>query len=73
MDHQLYGLLRYETSYNLGDEIQSIAAQQFLPRTDYLIDRDTGTYVNQHDGLRTETPYSAIKTLYNGWFDGQYL
>jgi len=34
-----YGLLTYSTS-NLGDDIQSLAAQRFLPRVDTLIDRD---------------------------------
>ena len=34
-----YGLLTYSTN-NLGDDIQSLAAQQFLPRVDTFIDRD---------------------------------
>ncbi len=34
-----YGLLTYSTT-NLGDDIQSLAAEQFLPRTDVLVDRD---------------------------------
>lgn len=34
-----YALLSYHTS-NLGDEIQSAAARQFLPSADILVDRD---------------------------------
>jgi len=34
-----YGLLTYNT-YNIGDEIQSLAARQFLPHVDYYVERD---------------------------------
>ncbi len=59
-----YGLLQYNNSYNLGDEIQSIAASQFLPSIDYLVDRDTG--------VLSQSSSNIIKTIYNGWFDGNY-
>jgi len=64
-----YGLLIYNNSYNFGDEIQSIAAKQFLPQIHYLIDRDSGeiTSLNNEDNKDQE-----IKVIYNGWFDGQY-
>ena len=65
----LYGLLSYDNSYNLGDEIQSIAAKQFLPFVDYLIDRDTSKMVD----LSSEcVNIHKVRTIYNGWFDGQY-
>jgi len=35
-----YGLLTYRTE-NIGDEIQSIAARQFLPRVDIYVERDS--------------------------------
>ena len=35
-----FGLLNYSESYNVGDQVQSLAAKQFLPRVDYYIDRD---------------------------------
>jgi hypothetical protein len=57
-----YGLLNYSTSYNLGDEIQSIAASRFLPRIDAIVDRDSG----RNDSI------DKLKTIYNGWFDGHY-
>src|SRR5690349_4099667 len=65
-----YGILRYDESYNLGDEIQSIAAQQFLPSVDFTIDRNTG-----HKLVHTNVEQKedrAVKVIYNGWFDGQY-
>lgn len=55
-----FALLSYSTT-NLGDEIQSIAAQQFLPQTDLLIDRDT--WSTNDRGFR-----GAFKIILNGWF-----
>src|SRR5438034_959629 len=66
-----FGLLRYDESYNLGDEIQSIAARQFLPCIDFLVDRNTGKQTNISDS-HIEIESNKIKTIYNGWFDGQY-
>src|SRR5690348_17009501 len=66
-----FGLLRYEESYNLGDEIQSIAASQYLPQVDFLVDRNTGQQTNvSHSYIGT--PIDKNKTIYSGWFDGQY-
>jgi hypothetical protein len=71
-----YGLMSYEESCNIGDEVQSIAAKQYLPRIDYLLERNSGKLtkttkddVNKIDAI-TEDP--IIKVIYNGWFDGQY-
>jgi hypothetical protein len=55
-----FALLSYRTT-NLGDEIQSIAAQQFLPHTDLLIDRDTWT-------ANARSFRGAFKIILNGWF-----
>jgi hypothetical protein len=54
-----YALLQYSLSKNIGDEIQSIAAQQFLPRIDVLIDRDH---------LVDCKPREPTKIILNGWF-----
>lgn len=55
-----FALLSYTTN-NLGDEIQSIAARQFLPRADLLVDRDDWTrYPPGSDG--------EFKIILNGWF-----
>jgi hypothetical protein len=53
-----YLSLRYSRSENLGDEIQSLAAEQFLPHIDGFVDRD----VELH-----QVSSSAFVFL-NGWF-----
>ncbi|PIP87352.1 hypothetical protein COW81_00735 [Candidatus Campbellbacteria bacterium CG22_combo_CG10-13_8_21_14_all_36_13] len=54
----LYGLLKYSTN-NIGDEIQSLVARQFLPRVDILLDRDK---------LNKVRSKQKIKVIMNGWF-----
>jgi len=53
------GLLTYSTA-NYGDDIQSIAAKQFLPRVDYYIDRDRMD--------RQKYIFADISVILNGWF-----
>lgn len=53
-----YALLCYNTT-NIGDEIQSLAALQFLPRVDLQIDRDN---INNFQLSR------RTKLILNGWF-----
>jgi hypothetical protein len=68
-----YGLLCYENSYNLGDEIQSIAAKNLLPKIDVLIDRDSNKIKNICNESEDKIIFvKTLKTIYNGWFDGQY-
>jgi hypothetical protein len=55
-----FALLSYYTT-NLGDEIQSVAAQQFLPQTVLLIDRDGWT-------TNARSFRGAFKIILNGWF-----
>lgn len=55
-----YALLSYSTS-NLGDEIQSLAAQQFLPQTDLMVDRDALNSELQDANGRH-------KIILNGWY-----
>lgn len=52
-----FASFRYDTSVNLGDQVQSFAAEQYLPRLDYQVDRDSLHQV--------EEPTSVIM---NGWF-----
>ena len=40
MNKKLFGLLSYGYSENIGDEIQSIAASQYLPKVDSIVERD---------------------------------
>jgi hypothetical protein len=65
-----YGELCYESSYNLGDEVQSMAARRFLPQVDYLVDRDLANITPL--GKKDENAEGKIKVIYNGWFDGHY-
>ncbi len=53
-----YGLLKYSTR-NIGDEIQSLAAKQFLPRVSYLFNRDS---------IDDTTITEETKIILNGWF-----
>lgn len=56
-----YGLLTYSPThgtYNLGDNIQSLAARQYLPRVDSLINREE---MADFQGVET-------KLILNGWF-----
>lgn len=54
-----FGLLKY-SSYNIGDEIQSVAAMQFLPQVDYYIHRE-GVDHFQSDGHK-------VKLIMNAWW-----
>lgn len=56
---QKFALLSYAGTQNLGDEIQSIAAQHFLPRIDAWVDRE------RLDEFRAGEPH---KIILNGWF-----
>ena len=75
MCETIYGALCYNNSYNLGDNIQSLAAIQYLPMISYWIDRDTSE-VFDLKGNKVDTDKFPdgfkIKCIYNGWFDGQY-
>lgn len=56
-----YALLTYEPThgtYNLGDYVQSLAARQYLPRVDRLLNRER---LNAYDG-------PEAKIILNGWF-----
>lgn len=55
---QSYGLL-YANTCNLGDDIQALAANQFLPHVDHYIERDS---------IHNFTKYSNVKTILNGWW-----
>jgi hypothetical protein len=55
-----YGLLSYRGCGNLGDEIQSIAAERFLPHVDRYLDRD---YLHAQADLP-----APLLLIMNGWF-----
>lgn len=54
-----YALLKYDNEPNLGDEIQSLAAMQFLPRVDEKFDRNS---------LTTAEAETSHLLIMNGWF-----
>lgn len=57
-----FGLLIYSDTDNLGDEIQSLAARRFLPRQDYLLDREyLAPFQPDHAGER-------VRCIMNGWY-----
>lgn len=56
-----YGLVYYKYTDNLGDDILSYAAKQFLPNIDYYIDRESmDIFVPNED--------EAVAVILNGWF-----
>ena len=54
-----HGVLRYSYSNNIGDEMQSIAAERFLPRVDLTVERDR---------LHWYKYAGPLRVLFNGWF-----
>jgi hypothetical protein len=54
-----FGAFSYAYSTNLGDEIQTLSATQFLPRVDTLIERDRLHW------YRNRPP---VFVIFNGWF-----
>lgn len=56
-----YGLLTYlegRKKYNVGDYVQSLAARQFLPQVDQLLNRE----------FLADYTEAEIKLIMNGWF-----
>ncbi len=56
-----YGLVVYKDTDNIGDDILSYAAMRFLPRIDYIIDRE------QLDVFSPEKK-EMVSVIMNGWF-----
>ena len=58
-----YGVMIYESTNNIGDDIQSYAAKRFLPRIDTVIDRE------EMDGfcLRNKVD-EPVTVIMNGWY-----
>ncbi len=58
-----YGVVLYQDTDNIGDDIQTYAAYQFLPRVDYVIDRERlSSFVPEHD-------QEVVKVIMNGWYN----
>lgn len=56
-----YGLLYYKDTDNIGDDIQTYAQKQFLPRVDYLVDRESLNLF-----VPNEKEY--VPTIMNAWY-----
>lgn len=56
-----FGLLYYKDTDNIGDDVQTYAQKQFLPRVDYLIDRESLNLF-----VPNEKEYVA--TIMNAWY-----
>ncbi len=56
-----YGLMLYQATQNLGDDIQSYAGYRFLPRVDYILDRE---HLNDPPIPADE----AAAVIVNGWY-----
>lgn len=54
-----FGLLAHKDSGNVGDHIQSLAARQFLPRVDCIVERE-----HLHEAANA----GPIKVIMNGWW-----
>lgn len=59
-----YGLIMYKDTENIGDDVQTYVAERFLPRVDYIIDRDNVTSF-----IPEEREYVA--TIMNAWWMNQ--
>ena len=56
-----YGLLYYKNTDNIGDDIQTYAQLRFLPKVDYLIDREKlGMFIPQKKEL--------VSVIMNAWY-----
>lgn len=56
-----YGVVFYQGSSNIGDDIQLYAAKRFLPQIDYIIEREN------MDSFVTDN-YEKVKVIMNGWY-----
>jgi len=54
-----FGVFSYAYSTNLGDEIQTLSAMQYLPRVDTLLERDR---------LHWYRDSPPVFVIFNGWF-----
>ncbi|MEM9542895.1 MAG: polysaccharide pyruvyl transferase family protein [Cyanobacteria bacterium P01_E01_bin.42] len=59
---QKFGLLKYE-SWNIGDDVQSLAARQYLPHQDCYVSRDH---------LDEAKDWGPFKMIMNGWWLGPF-
>ncbi|MBE5924480.1 MAG: glycosyltransferase [Lachnospiraceae bacterium] len=59
-----YGVLLDIATDNIGDDIQSYAAYRFLPKVDYIIDREKMDMF----GLDDKEVYEPVSVIMNAWY-----
>lgn len=62
MNNEKYGIICYKNTCNLGDDIQTYATSRFLPKIDYVIDREKLSYF--HPDKKEK-----VKVIMNGWYN----
>ena len=61
MTVEKYGVIFYKGTSNIGDDIQTFMALRFLPKIDYIIEREElDTFVSKN--------HEMVKVIMNGWF-----
>lgn len=61
MKNRKYGLVVFDKTQNLGDDIQSYAAIQYLPQIDYYIERECLNEFTSQNG-------EIVNVIMNGWY-----
>lgn len=61
MKNRKYGLVVFDKTQNLGDDIQSYAAIQYLPQIDYYIERESLNEFTSQNG-------EMVNVIMNGWY-----
>lgn len=61
MKNKKYGVIVFEKTENIGDDIQSYAAMKLLPKVDYFIEREA---MNEFVSSESE----IVNVIMNGWF-----
>lgn len=62
MKKNKYGIIYYNETCNLGDDIQTYAVYRHLPKVDYYIDRESLSYF-------VPNKEEKVKVIMNGWFN----
>lgn len=62
MKKNKYGIIYYNETCNLGDDIQTYAVYRHLPKVDYYIDRESLSYF-------VPNKEEKVKVIMNGWYN----
>ena len=58
-----YGVILFKDTDNIGDDIQSYAARRFLPKTDYVLDRENLDTFGENSNIA-----EPVAVIMNGWY-----